>query len=81
MSSEGKVANSGHSIVNLFAKKFGFVYTNINLSASIMQYDFYESMFSLVLSNHGAQEVINNLKTNSSPYPDVIHPLLVKKFS
>lgn len=72
-------ADNGSDIVNLFARKFGSVYTNLDLSNTEITYSNNDNICSLVFSKDDVLNVITRLNLTSGPGPDNLHPLLISK--
>lgn len=75
----GETADTSLNIANLFAKKFGSVYKNNDLSSTIIPFDYNDCFNNLILTEEDVKRAIDKLSPNSSPGPDGIHPLFVKK--
>lgn len=71
-------AHDGQSIVDLFAKKFGAVYRNSDLSSLHLNFDFVDTLSSITFSESDILKCINDLDGTSAPGPDNIHPLFIK---
>jgi len=81
MRSGPEVATNYEGIANLFAKKFGSVYKDTDLSGTPIDINILvnDHISTLEFNIEEVQESIMKLDENSSPGPDNIHPLLVKK--
>ncbi|XP_024945234.1 uncharacterized protein LOC107272177 [Cephus cinctus] len=70
-------ADTGQDVVNLFAKKFGSVYTDLDLSSTDINYEFSDSFYEIIFNETEVLEAINSVDVKSGPGPDLIHPLLL----
>ena len=75
---ENETAGDGLAIVNLFAKKFGSVYVNSALPNFTPTFSCDTHLESIFISDEDVYEAITNIKANSTPGPDDIHPMMVK---
>lgn len=78
---DNDIADNGSDIANLFAKKFGSVYTNLDLTLTQIKFEILDCFSSLVFSESDVACAIHELDDSSSPGPDGVHPLLVKSCS
>lgn len=76
-----EIAHDGQSIVELFAKKFGGVYRESDLSSLNLNFDFIDSLGSITFTESDILKCINDLDSSSAPGPDNVHPLFIKNTS
>lgn len=64
-------------MVNLFPKKIGSVYHELNLRNTPIPFDFNDCFTNIVFTLEDIDESISNLNPTVSARPDELHPLLV----
>ena len=74
-----KYAHNGPDITKLFAEKLGKVYKNIDLSQTEVSNHVCDNFSIITFTVNKVEECIMNLDFSSSPGPDNIHSLCVKK--
>ena len=75
---DNEIAEKGLDIANLFAKKFGSVYTDLDLSSTTIDFNHNDSFSSIIFSKRDIENAIFQLNNCSAPGPDNIHPFFVK---
>ena len=76
-----KYAHNVTDIAKLFAKKFGEVYEDIDLSQTEVSNHVYDKLNIITFTVKEVEECMINLDFYSSLGPDNIHPFFVKKCS